>query len=411
MALLSCTPAEAGFSAEEPQADVQETVRPGIAVLLADSIHLLAGHRVGLITNHTGFMTVSGVERSTVDLLHEHPRVNLVALYGPEHGLRGAAEAGEKVDDGVDDATGLPVFSLYGSTLAPTAEMLEGVDALVFDIQDIGTRYYTYVWTMALSMQAAALADIPFVVLDRPNPIGGELVQGNVLHPDFGSFVGLYPVPMRHGMTPAEMALWVNDTQGFGADLRIVPAEGWTRSSSWEDTGLPWRAPSPNMPSVVSALHYPGTCLFEGTNMSVGRGTDRAFEWVGAPFLDGELLAAELNGLNLPGTRFEAARFTPQDAGDGKFSGVEVEGVRFIATDPAIYDPVRAAIATLSAARYMAGGDWDWFETHFDRLAGTDQLRLAIESEEPEVLTALLDEWEAQAAAFVAESGKYRIYP
>ncbi len=415
LALLSCTPAQAGLSDATSDAtsnaDAQAQVRPGIEVLLADSLHLLSGHRVGLITNHTGFLTVDGVERSTIDLLHEHPMVDLVALYGPEHGLRGEAEAGEKVDDGLDDATGLPIFSLYGSTLAPSPEMLEGVDVLVFDIQDIGTRYYTYVWTMSLSMQAAAQAGIPFVVLDRPNPIGGERVQGSVLDPEYSSFVGLYAVPMRHGMTPGEMARWVNDTQDFGADLHVVPAEGWTRASSWESTGLPWRAPSPNMPSVVSALHYPGTCLFEGTNLSVGRGTDRAFEWVGAPFLDGEALAAELNALALPGTRFEPVRFTPVNAGDGKFSGVEVEGVRFVATDVGSYDPVRAAVATLSAARRMAGGDWDWNESHFDRLAGTDALRLTIESGDAGALADLLAEWEAQAAAFAAANGPYRIYP
>ena len=411
LVLMACTSAEAGLSDAPPEAEVADQVRPGIEVLLADSLHLLAGRRVGLITNHTGFLTVDGVERSTIDLLHESAMVDLVALYGPEHGLRGEAEAGEKVDDGIDDATGLPIFSLYGSTLAPSAEMLDGVDALVFDIQDIGTRYYTYVWTMSLSMQAAAEAGIRFVVLDRPNPIGGERVQGNVLDPAYSSFVGLYPVPMRHGMTPGEMARWVNDTQGFGADLQVVPADGWTRDADWESTGLPWRAPSPNMPSVTSALHYPGTCLFEGTNLSVGRGTERAFEWIGAPFLDSEALAAELNALALPGTRFEPVSFTPINAGDGKYSGVEVEGVRFVATDPDSYDPVRAAAATLSAARRMAGSEWSWNESHFDRLAGTDAMRLAIEAGDAGALADLLAEWERQAAAFEAANQAYRIYP
>lgn len=411
LVLLSCTPAEAGFSDALADAESHAPVRPGIAVLLSDSLHLLAGRRVGLITNHTGFLNVDGVERSTIDLLHEHAEVELVALYGPEHGLRGLAEAGEKVEDGRDVATGLPIFSLYGGTLAPSPEMLEGVETLVFDIQDIGTRYYTYVWTMALSMKAAADAGIPFVVLDRPNPIGGEQVQGSVLDPAFSSFVGLYAVPMRHGLTPGEMARWVNDTQAFGVDLSVVPAQGWTRDADWESTALPWRAPSPNMPTVISALHYPGTCLFEGTNLSVGRGTERAFEWVGAPFLDGEALAAELNALGLPGTRFEPARFTPVDAGDGKYSGQEVEGVRFVATDDAVYDPVHAAVATLQAAYRMAGSQWSWRDSHFDRLAGTDRLRLAVEGGDPTVVDALLAEWDRQAADFRAANRQYLIYP
>ena len=396
-------------------------VRPGARVLLEDSLHLVAGRRVGLITNHTGIVDVDGEIRSTIDLLHEHPDVDLVALYGPEHGLRGEAEAGEKVDDGVDDRTGLPIFSLYGSTRAPTPEMLQGVDVLLFDIQDVGARYYTYVWTMALSMRAAADAGIDFVVLDRPNPIG-PVVQGNLLDPDFATFVGLYPVPMRHGMTPGELARMIAAEFDPGPVPAVVPADGLEPGMPWRTTGLPWVAPSPNMPSVESALHYPGTCLFEGTNLSVGRGTEAPFQWVGAPFLDGEALAAELNALDLAGVRFEAVRFTPQGAGDGKFDGVEVGGVRFVGTDPdgrvvdptervpGLYDPVRAAVWALFMARRQAGDAWEWIPSHFDRLAGTDRLREVIDSGDEAAVRGLLSEWREDEARFERDRAPYLIY-
>jgi uncharacterized protein YbbC (DUF1343 family) len=363
---------------------------------------------VGLITNHTGIAREGERVRSSIDLLHEHPEVELVALFGPEHGLRGEAEAGEKVDDGVDDRTGLPVFSLYGSTRAPTAEMLEGVEVLLFDIQDIGTRYYTYVWTMALSMEAALDAGVDFVVLDRPNPLG-PTTQGSVLDPAFASFVGLFPVPMRHGLTPGEMARWIEGAAPSGR-LHVVPVDGWSPDDGWPEA-LPWVAPSPNMPDLVSALHYPGSCLFEGTNLSVGRGTDRPFQWVGAPFLDGPALADRLNARGLPGVRFEPARFTPVAAGDGKFSGVQVEGVRFVATDEGVYDPTEAAAWTLLEAREMSGEAWEWRPSHFDRLAGTDALRRIIESGDADALEVLLDEWRRASAAFEAESRAVRIYP
>lgn len=357
-------------------AQVAGAVRPGIEVLLADSIHLVEGLRAGLVTNHTG-IDRQGV--STIDLLHGDERVELVALYSPEHGIRGQAEAGELVDGGTDPRTGLPIHSLYGATRKPTPEMLEGVEALLFDIQDIGARYYTYVYTMALAMEAAGEAGIPFVVLDRPNPIGGVEVQGNVLEPAFASFVGMYPLPMRHGMTPGELARLFRGEFGVEGELGVVPLSGWTRGDWFPDTGLPWLAPSPNMPSVESARHYPGTCLFEGTNLSVGRGTPIAFQQIGAPWLDGEALAESLNRYGIAGVRFEAVRFVPENPGDGKHGGVEVGGVRLVATDPG-YDPTEAAVAALIEAAALSGDRWEWREAGFDRLAGTDRLRLAVEA-------------------------------
>jgi uncharacterized protein YbbC (DUF1343 family) len=370
-------------------------VRSGLEVLLADSLHLVAGRRAGLVTNHTGF---DGEGVSSIDRLHRHPQVELVALFSPEHGIRGTAEAGERVDHTRDEATGLPVHSLYGETRKPTPAMLEGVEVLLFDILDIGTRYYTYIYTLSLAQEAAGEAGIPFIVLDRPNVIGGVQVQGNVLDPAFASFVGLHPLPIRHGMTPGELARFYREVLGIEAELHVVPLEGWRREMHYSDTGLPWRPPSPNMPSEESALHYPGTCLFEGTNLSVGRGTDRAFQQVGAPWLDGGELARRMEARELPGVRFEAVRFTPVNPGDGKFAGEEVEGVRLHVTHREGYDPVAAGLALLVETRRMSAERWRWNASHFDRLAGTDRVRLGIEAE-AEVET-LREGWQEELASF-----------
>jgi uncharacterized protein YbbC (DUF1343 family) len=280
--------------------------------------------------------------------------------------------------------------------MKPTPEMLEEVEVLLFDIQDIGARYYTYVWSMTLAMEAAAEAGIPFVVLDRPNPLGSA-TGGNVLREEFASLVGRYPVPMRHGMTPGEVARFVAAEHRVPVELVVVPMEGWNPARPFGDTGLPWVAPSPNMPDLVSATHYPGTCLFEGTPLSVGRGTARPFQQVGAPWLDGEELARRLNSLGLPDVRFDAVRFTPREPGDGKFDGEEVSGVRFRALGPG-YEPELAAYAALVEARALAGERWSWREAHFDRLAGTDALRASVEAGD-EVAT-LRSRWADQRAAF-----------
>ncbi len=360
------------LGASEPQAQV----RLGVDVLLSDSLHFVVGRRVGLITNHTG---LDGSGTATIDRLDEHPDVELVVLFSPEHGIRGVVEAGVKVDSSRDPETGLPIHSLYGATRKPSPEMLANVDVLVFDIQDVGARYYTYLPSMALAMEAAGEAGIPFVVLDRPNPIGGEIINGNILEPAFSSFVGLYPMPMRHGLTAAEFALMAVGEFGVSVDLRIAPMDGWTRSMGFDDTGLDWRAPSPNMPSVTSALHYPGTCLFEGTNLSVGRGTDIAFQQIGAPWLDEEELALNLAALAVPDALFLPIRFTPSNPGDGKFGDEEVGGIRIVADGPR-YDPTEAALALLVETRALSGDQWEWKISHFDRLAGTATMRVAVDA-------------------------------
>jgi uncharacterized protein YbbC (DUF1343 family) len=405
--LLACTPqgGASGSGSGSGQEDVdQATVLPGVEVLLEDSIHLVRDLRVGLITNHTG-IDLQG--RSIIDRLVEAPEVNLVALYSPEHGIRGTIRGGDQIDSGRDEKSGLPIHSLYGATRKPTPEMLQGVDVLLFDIQDVGARFYTYVSTMAKGMEAAGEAGIPFVVLDRPNPIGGLAVQGTVLDPDYSTFVGLYPVPMRHGMTPGELAQLFVGEFGIQVELHVVPVEGWRREMTFSETGLPWVAPSPNMPSEESALHYAGTCLFEGTPISVGRGTDEAFQILGAPWLDGELLAAALEGYGIPGVRFDATRFTPQAPGDGKFDGEEIPGVRLTATDPE-YDPTLATLALLLETRRMSGDRWEWRVSHFDRLAGTDRLRLGLE--EGLTIEELRAGWDEELAAFRALRAPYLIY-
>ncbi|HEY0672300.1 MAG TPA: DUF1343 domain-containing protein [Longimicrobiales bacterium] len=380
----------------------QPTVIPGIEVLVRSHMDTLRGLRIGLITNHTG-KTRSG--ESSIDVLHQDARVQLVALFAPEHGIRGAVEGGVTIETERDSRTGLPIRSLYGATLKPTPEMLRDIDALVFDIQDIGARYYTYPWTMVLAMQAAAENGKRFVVLDRPNPIGGELVQGNIN--DTTSFVGLYPVPMRHGMTVGEIARFVNREYNINANLLVIPVGGLTRRMWFEDTRLPWTPPSPNMPSIESATHYPGLCVFEGTNLSVGRGTPTAFQMIGAPWLDARELARRMSGHKFPGVRFEAMTFTPARPGDNKYDNQLVNGVRFITTNRRTYDPTRVALAALLEVRAMHAAEFKW-QPSFARLYGVRGTRALIEGGATyDQLTAA---WDSELAKFEARRLRYLLY-
>ena len=363
-------------------------VRPGLEVLISDSLHLVRGKRVGLVTNQTALARDG---RHAIDVLNEAPGVELVALFAPEHGIRGLARPGERIESGRDERTGLPIHSLYGEIRKPTPAMLEGLDVLVFDIQDLDARTYTYKWTMALAMEAAGEAGIPFVVLDRPVPTGGTHVQGNVLDPAFATFVGLHPIALRSGMTTGELARLFHAEHGVGGELHVVPVGGWRRDTWFDATGLTWVAPSPNIPDLESATHYPGTVLFEGTNLSVGRGTERAFQWIGAPWLDGDALVSRLATYRLPGVRVEPALFTPIDPGDDKYAGETVRGVRFVVTDRAAYDPVTTAVAALLEARRLAGGRWEWRIEHFDRLAGSDGVRHEIDALRP--LDEIVAQW------------------
>jgi uncharacterized protein YbbC (DUF1343 family) len=329
-------------------------VETGLAQLVAD-VRPLRGRRVGLLMNPTA---VDVELRHALDLLS--PQVHVTALFGPEHGVTGAAQDMIAVDDAATQAVGIPEFSLYGATeasLTPTAEMLEHVDVLVYDIQDIGSRYYTFVWTMVLAMRAAAKAKKSFVVLDRPNPIGGALVEGGAIQPGFESFVGLLSVANRHGLTAGEIATWRAREEKLDLDLVVIPMRGWRREMAYAETGLPWVMPSPNMPTVDTALVYPGMCLVEGTELSEGRGTTRPFELAGAPWLSASKLAASLGAMGLPGCRFRAATYLPTFQ---KHGGKPTHGVQLHVTDAQAFRPYRTGVAFLKACRDQAPEQYAW---------------------------------------------------
>ncbi|WP_110113043.1 DUF1343 domain-containing protein [Bacillus sp. CGMCC 1.16541] len=310
----------------------------GVDVLLSDKKELIKGKRVGLITNPTG---VDKQLTSIVDLLHNDPEVELTALYGPEHGVRGDAQAGQYVEFYTDGKTGLPVYSLYGKTRKPTPEMLENIDVLLFDIQDVGARFYTYIYTMAYAMEAAKENNMPFIVLDRPNPLNGTNVEGPVLDMKYASFVGNYAIPLRHGMTVGELAKLFNKEFSIGADLTVVEMKNWKRHMYYDDTKLPFVMPSPNMPTLETAITYPGAALIEGTNVSEGRGTTKPFELIGAPFINADELATSLNELNLPGVAFRAASFTPTFS---KHAGQLSHGIQIHITDRKTYKPIETGL-------------------------------------------------------------------
>ena len=379
-------------------------IRPGINVLLADSAHLVAGRNVGLVTNHTG---IGPDGTSDVELLLA-AGVALKALYSPEHGFRGAAAPGEHVASSRDSVTGLPIYSLYGSTAAPTDSMLAGIDVMLVDLQDVGARYYTYISTALEVMKSARRKGIPVLILDRPNPIGGRM-QGNVLDTAFATFVGKLPVPMRHGLTMGELARFGNAELGIRAELHVIPATGWDRSRYLDETGLPFVPPSPNLKSVESLIHYPGTCLFEGTNLSVGRGSDAPFEQIGAPWLDSDDVLKRLDRSARAGVVFEPVSFTPTAPGDGKFAGIRVEGIRLHVTDRAAYDPTRTAVALISAIAASAPEHFEFLVRHFDRLAGTDELRLGLKAGRS--VEQLVADWQRQRNDFAQRVAPFLIYP
>jgi uncharacterized protein YbbC (DUF1343 family) len=379
-------------------------VRPGIEVFLSDVPARLRGKRVGLITNHSA---TDRTRTPDIDLIARHTDLRLVALFAPEHGIRGDAPAGATIANDVDAKTGLPVHSLYMTEdRGPTPEMLKGVDVLVYDLMEVGGRTWTYVSTMALSMQAAARTGIPFVVLDRPNPIGGEIVEGARLDPKFASFVGMYPIPARHGMTVGELARMFNEQHGIGADLIVVQAANWRRGQWQDQTGLPWVNPSPNLRSLAALSSYPGSVYFEGTNLAEGRGTDRPFEQIGAPWLNAPEVARVMNALTLPGIRFEALTVAVEKTA-GKFPGQTIPAIRFAITDRQTYRPVRTALVLIDEIRRQHPKDFAWRST-IDRLTGSDKVRLAIEAG---TLPELLEDWERDAATFGESRKAFFLYP
>jgi uncharacterized protein YbbC (DUF1343 family) len=389
-----------------------QSVRIGLEVLLDSRLDLLAGQRVGLVVHPA---SINARYEHAADLLFDHPRVHLTALFGPQHGIRG-----ETQDNMIewqsfrDSRTGLPAFSLYGAARKPTAEMLDEVDVLVFDVQDVGTRVYTFIYTMALAMQAAGAAGKRFVVLDRPNPINGVAVEGNLLEPEYASFVGMYPISMRHGMTVAELALMFNDEFGIGCDLEVVKMEGWRRAMWFDQTRLPWVLPSPNIPTLDTATVYPGMVMLEGTAVSEGRGTTRPFEIIGAPYIEPRRLVERLSEEHLPGCLFRPLHFEPTFH---KFKGERSGGLQLHVTDREAFKPVVTGVRIIAAIRELYPGEFAWkeppYEYMYDRLPfdvinGGAAIREMIEA--GRTAGEIEEAWRRGLAEFAARRAPYLLY-
>ncbi len=378
-------------------------VVPGLEVLLTEQRSVIEGKRVGLITNQCG---VDRQMRHVIDLLPKVPGVKVTALFALEHGVRGMVQAGGKVVDMTDPASGIPVYSLYGQTRRPTTEMLKNVDVLVYDIQDVGVRFYTFISSMGECMEAAADRGIPFVVLDRPNPLADVLIEGPLLDIGrFRSFVGAYAIPIRYGWTPGELAGFIRDGIRKDLKLTVVRMKNYKRSVWYDQTGLQWIAPSPNIPSLATAIVYPGMCLFEGTNLSEGRGTTQPFEMIGAPWLESYKLVEDLAALKLPGALFRPASFTPTFS---KYQGEECQGIQVHVSDRRRFDAVRVALHILTAIKKNHPSQFQWRDS-IDRLAGTDTLRKAIDTGTP--VDKILASWQPDLNRFDAVRKRYFLYP
>lgn len=394
------------------------TVKPGLEVLHDSRFRLLDGQRVGLMTNPSA---VDRRLRSAYQVFTRSPDVNTVALFGPEHGLMGAAPDAERIASATDPRTSLPVYSLYGDTYRPTADMLRDVDTLVCDIQDIGVRYYTFTWTVSHVLEAAGEHGVRVVVLDRPNPLGGVVMDGPLLEPELASFVGRFPVPVRHGMTLGELAQMINALWNpTPADLTVVRCEGWQRADTWPDTGLPWVAPSPNIPHPDTLDHYPGACLVEGTGLSEGRGTALPFEIVGAPWIDPVALADRLNAETWAarmGAFFCPHSFLPTQS---KWQNQYCHGVQVHRVDPACWRPIQVWLGVIMTIRAMYPDRFAWLpqhpdtdHQHFDRLIGSTRVRQIIETSGDTVggvLDRLTEEWADDCRAFDRQRRPFLLY-
>lgn len=386
-------------------------VKTGLEVLLEERPSRLRGEKVALIAHPA---SVDSRLRHAVDLLYARKEFKLSAIFGPEHGARGEAQDQVELGHSTDEATGLPVYSLYGKSLIPTPEVIRDVDTLVFDLQDVGSRYYTYIYTMAYAMQAAARDGKRMVVLDRPNPINGVAVQGNVLDRRYRSFVGLYPLAVRHGMTAGELALLMNREFSIGCRLEVVPMRGWRRAMWFDRTGLPWVNPSPNMPALATATVYPGGCLIEGTNLSEGRGTTRPFEFVGAPYVKPRALAEKLEREKLKGARFRPLYFQPVF---NKWAGELCGGIEVRVTSRELFDPFVTYIAVIRAALQLYPDRFEWRQPPYeyereklpiDILCGNSLVREQIEAGKS--LKEIQMAWQKELSDFKKLRRKYLIY-
>ncbi|HEY9076293.1 MAG TPA: DUF1343 domain-containing protein [Anaerolineaceae bacterium] len=384
-------------------------IRTGLEVLLTERLHVLSGRRVGLVTQPAAVLPdLTFIYDALVQA-----GVRFGALFGPEHGFNAAAADGLAVTDGHDPRSGLPVYSLYGQIKEPTPAMLQDVDVLVYDMQDVGVRFYTYLSTLYYLLSASGKTGIPLIVLDRPNPLGGVLMEGAVLESGLESFVGIFPMPVRHGMTPGELALMMNAESRLGADLTVVPLQGWQRVMTFDQTGLPWVPTSPAIGHFVTTLVYPGTCFLEGTNLSEGRGTSLPFEQGGAPWLDGYVLAEYLNKLNLPGVRFRPVAFEPTFS---KHNGKVCNGVQVHVFDQQALRPVALGLHLVAAAKAQAPecfaflpSSWEGNPPHFDLLTGSVRIREGLQAGVP--VEDLVRAFQPGLDAFAEQRKPYLLYP
>ncbi|KMK75094.1 exo-beta-N-acetylmuramidase NamZ domain-containing protein [Alkalihalobacillus pseudalcaliphilus] len=381
-------------------------MRLGLERFLASGYEAFQDKRIGLVTNLTG---VNQDLVPAIDLFANHQGINLVALFAPEHGIRGDAKEGEKVESSKDTQTGLPVFSLYGKSKKPSARMLADVDVVVFDLQDLGSRYYTFIYTMAYMMEACQQYEKHFIVLDRPNPIGGEKIEGNLVEEDVRSFVGLLPIPNRHGLTVGELALLFKYEFGYDCDLTVIEMEDWERSDYFDDTSLFWVPPSPNAPTLDMAILYPGTCLLEGTNVSEGRGTAKPFEYVGAPFIDGYQLAKEFNSIGLAGVLARPTSFVPTYQ---KFEGQVCSGIQLHVTSRQDFHSFETGVKLLETINKLYPNDFHFVQHPngrymFDLLIGTKSMQQMILQGTTETFLAQAKE---QSTQFKKQTTKYRLY-
>lgn len=390
----------------------QIPIKLGIERLLDDKIDLLKGARVGLVCNQA---SVNHEFRHAADLFHQHPEINLTTLFGPQHGIRGDVQDNMiETEHATDRTTGLPIYSLYSETREPSEEMLREVDVIVVDLQDVGTRIYTFVYTLANCMQAAKKLNKRVIACDRPNPINGVQLEGVVLDPAFASFVGQFPIATRHGMTFCELGRLFNEAFGIGSELECVMMEGWSRTLWYDETDSPWVLPSPNMPTLDAATVFPGTVHLEGTQMSEGRGTTKPFELVGAPYIDADRFAQALNGLGLPGVYFRSCVFLPTFQ---KHGGQACGGVQIHVTNRETFQPALSGIAVVKTAFDMYGDEFKWktppYEYEYDKnpfdvIAGTSKVREAIE--QGDSLESISESWQAPLAEFSRLRGDFLLY-
>ena len=390
----------------------QIPIKLGIERLLDDKIDLLKGARVGLVCNQA---SVNHEFRHAADLFHQHPEINLTTLFGPQHGIRGDVQDNMiETEHATDRTTGLPIYSLYSETREPSEEMLREVDVIVVDLQDVGTRIYTFVYTLANCMQAAKKHNKRVIACDRPNPINGVQLEGVVLDPAFASFVGQFPIATRHGMTFCELGRLFNKAFGIGSELECVMMEGWSRTLWYDETDSPWVLPSPNMPTLDAATVFPGTVHLEGTQMSEGRGTTKPFELVGAPYIDADRFAQALNGLGLPGVYFRSCVFLPTFQ---KHGGQACGGVQIHVTNRETFQPALSGIAVVKTAFDMYGDEFKWktppYEYEYDKnpfdvIAGTSKVREAIE--QGDSLESISESWQAPLAEFSRLRGDFLLY-